>query len=107
MKEKAIFTTYGSHPPSSNRQQLQQSRWVWCRSEGSSSGNNNWCNNQGRPQQGQGQGCPAAPRPQLRAYDENRMDTSATVRKASSDKEKEEYRKEGCCYECGKQGHLA
>jgi hypothetical protein len=29
------------------------------------------------------------------------------VCKASSDKEKEEYRKEGCCYECGKQGHLA
>jgi hypothetical protein len=35
------------------------------------------------------------------------MDTSAMVRKASSDKEKEEYRKEGRCYECGKQGHLA
>jgi hypothetical protein len=35
------------------------------------------------------------------------MDTSAVVRKASSDKEKEEYCKEGHCYECGKQGHLA
>jgi hypothetical protein len=35
------------------------------------------------------------------------MDTSAVVRKASSNKEKEEYRKEGRCYECGKQGHLA
>jgi hypothetical protein len=34
------------------------------------------------------------------------MDTSTVVRKASSNKEKEEYCKEGCCYECGKQGHL-
>jgi hypothetical protein len=34
------------------------------------------------------------------------MDTSAVVRKASSNKEKEEYHKEGRCYECGKQGHL-
>jgi hypothetical protein len=108
MKEKAIFTTYGSPPPSNNRQQPQQSGWIWHRNEGSGSGGNNWHNNNpGRPQQGQGQGRPAPPRPQLRAYDENRMDTSATVRKASSDKEKEEYRKEGRCYECGKQGHLA
>jgi hypothetical protein len=107
MKEKAIFTTYGSPSPSSNHQQPQQSGWIWRRNEGSGSGNNNWHNNsnQGRPQQGQGR--PAAPRPQLCAYDENRMDTSAVVRKASSDKEKEEYRKEGRCYECGKQGHLA
>jgi hypothetical protein len=35
------------------------------------------------------------------------MDTSATVRKATNDKEKEEYRKTGRCFECGKQGHLA
>jgi hypothetical protein len=35
------------------------------------------------------------------------MDTSATVCKASSDKEKEEYCKEGRCYKCSKQGHLA
>jgi hypothetical protein len=35
------------------------------------------------------------------------MDTSATARKASTDKEKEEYRKTGRCFECGKQGHLA
>jgi hypothetical protein len=34
------------------------------------------------------------------------MDTSAVVHKTSSNKEKEEYRKEGQCYECGKQGHL-
>jgi hypothetical protein len=107
MKEKAIFTTYGSLPLTNNHQQPQPSGWVWCCNEGSSSSNNNWRsnNNQGHPQQGQG--CPAVPRPQLRAYDKNRIDTSAVVHKALSDKEKEEYRKEGRCYKCGKQGHLA
>jgi hypothetical protein len=105
MKKKAIFMTYGSPPPSNNHQQPQQSRWIWRCNEGSGNSNNNWrSNNQGC--QGQGQGHPTAPRPQLCAYDENCMDTSAVVRKASSDKEKEEYRKEGHCYECGKQGHL-
>jgi hypothetical protein len=35
------------------------------------------------------------------------MDTSAAMRKATNDKEKEEYRRTGKCFECGKQGHLA
>jgi hypothetical protein len=35
------------------------------------------------------------------------MDTSATVRKAIPEADKEEYRKKGRCFECGKQGHLA
>jgi hypothetical protein len=104
MKEKAIFTTYGSPPLPSNCQQPQQSGWIWRCNKGANSSNNWRGNNQGH--QGQGQGQPAPPRPQLRAYDENCMDTSAVVRKASSDKEKEEYRKEGRCYECSKQGHL-
>jgi hypothetical protein len=107
MKEKAIFMTYGSPPPSNNRQQPQQTGWIWRCNEGSGGSSNNWCNNSNQGQRQQGQGRPAAPRPQLCAYDENRMDTSAVVCKASSDKEKEEYRKEGRCYECGKQGHLA
>jgi len=34
------------------------------------------------------------------------MDTSAVIRKATNDKEREEYRKMGRCFECGKQGHL-
>jgi len=34
------------------------------------------------------------------------MDTSAVICKATSDKEHEEYRKTGQCFECGKQGHL-
>jgi hypothetical protein len=107
MKERAIFTTYGSPPPTSNRQQPQQTGWIWHRNEGTSGSNANWHGNNNQGHQQQGQGRPAAPRPQLWAYNENRMDTSAVVRKASSDKEKEEYRKEGRCYKCGKQGHLA
>jgi len=35
------------------------------------------------------------------------MDMSAAARKASTDHDKEEYRKTGRCFECGKQGHLA
>ena len=35
------------------------------------------------------------------------MDTSATIRKATTDKEKQEYRVAGHCFECGRQGHLA
>jgi hypothetical protein len=111
MKEKSIFTTYGSIPQSSNQQQPQQSGWTWHWNKGSNNNwhwnegsNNNWHNNQGH--QGQGQGQPAAPRLQLQAYDENCMDMSVVVCKASSNKEKEEYHKEGQCYKCGKQGHL-
>jgi len=35
------------------------------------------------------------------------MDTSAAARKANMNKDKEEYRKTGRCFECSKQGHLA
>jgi hypothetical protein len=105
MKEKAIFMTYGSSLLSNNHQQPQQTGWIWHCNEGPS-GNTNWRNNNNQGCQQQGQGCPTAPRPQLQAYDENHMDTSAVVCKASSNKEKEEYHKEGRCYECGKQGHL-
>jgi len=35
------------------------------------------------------------------------MDISAAMHKANTNKEKEEYRKTGRCFECGKQGHLA
>jgi len=34
------------------------------------------------------------------------MDTSAVIRKATNDKEREKYRKTGQCFKCGKQGHL-
>ena len=39
--------------------------------------------------------------------DPHAMDTSVAVRKANTNKEKEEYCKTGRCFECGKQGHLA
>ncbi len=35
------------------------------------------------------------------------MDTSATTQKAITKADKEKYRKEGHCFECNKQGHIA
>ena len=35
------------------------------------------------------------------------MDTSATIRKAMIDKEKQEYHAAGRCFECRRQGHFA
>jgi len=60
---------------------------------------------QGNRQQGSRQQQPACQR--LPPRDDNAMDTSTTACKATSDREKEEYRKTGRCFECGKQGHLA
>jgi len=63
-----------------------------------------------RPNQGgQGQqGSRSQPaRQRLPPHDPNAMDTSAAARKANTDRDKEEYRKTGRCFECGKQGHLA
>ncbi len=44
---------------------------------------------------------------QLPTRDPNAMDTSAATRKAITKADKEKYRKEGCCFECDKQGHIA
>jgi len=35
------------------------------------------------------------------------MDTSAATQKAITKADKEKYRKEGCCFKCNKQGHIA
>jgi hypothetical protein len=35
------------------------------------------------------------------------MNTSAVARKATTDAKKEQHRKEGHCFECSQQGHLA
>jgi hypothetical protein len=35
------------------------------------------------------------------------MDTSTVARKATTNAEKEQHRKEGHCFECSQQGHLA
>jgi len=62
-----------------------------------------------RPNQG-GQGNqgnrPQPARQRLSPCNPNAMDTSAAMRKANTNKEKEEYHKTGRCFECGKQGHL-
>jgi hypothetical protein len=41
------------------------------------------------------------------AKDPNVMDTSTVARKATTNAEKEQHRKEGRCFECSQQGHLA
>jgi hypothetical protein len=35
------------------------------------------------------------------------MDTSATIRKAVTEADKQRFRQEGRCFECGRRGHLA
>jgi len=57
-------------------------------------------------QRNQGRSNPQPARPRLPPRNDDAMDTSAMC-KATNDKEKEEYRKTGKCFECGKQGHLA
>jgi hypothetical protein len=46
-------------------------------------------------------------RPRLPPRDPNAMDTSAVARKAITEADKEKHRKEGRCFECSKQGHMA
>jgi hypothetical protein len=45
-------------------------------------------------------------RPRLPPRDDNRMQVD-TIRKATTDAEKEQHRKEGRCFKCSQQGHLA
>jgi hypothetical protein len=46
-------------------------------------------------------------RPHLPPRDPNAMDTSAIAHKAITEADKEKHRKEGHCFECSKQGHMA
>ena len=102
LKKKALHSEYGSHNSTrnvrQNPQQKQNTSWVWRRPGGNSNPNNqNW----------RGQGNRAQPpRPHLPPRNDNAMDISV-VRKATTDKEKEEYQRTGRCFHCGKQGHLA
>src|SRR5260221_4088464 len=99
MKKKAIHANYGTAPTSTSGQgQGQQRGWYWKKNESSS---NNWRGGQGQGRQTN------APRSRLPPRNDDAMDTSATIRKALSEKDKEEYHAQGHCYECGKQGHLA
>jgi hypothetical protein len=60
-----------------------------------------WQRNQGNRPTGQ------APCPCLPLRDPDAIDTSAVAWKATTEAEKEKCKKEGQCFECGKQGHLA
>jgi len=102
LKKKALHSEYGTCNPAQNAgqnpQQKQNSGWVWRRPGGNANpGNQNWC----------GQGSQAQPpHPHLPPRNDNAMDL-LVIRKATTDKEKEEYRHTGRCFQCGKQGHLA
>jgi len=102
LKKKALHSEYGTRNParnaSQNPQQKQNTGWIWRRSGGNSNPNNqNWRRQGNRAQ---------PPRPRLPPRNEDAMDLSV-IRKATTDKEKEEYRRTGRCFQCGKQGHLA
>jgi len=102
LKKKALHSEYGTRNPvrnaGQNLQQKQNAGWVWRRPGGNANPNNqNW----------RGQGNRAQPpRPRLPPRNDDAMDLSV-IRKATTDKEKEEYRRTGRCFQCGKQGHLA
>ena len=100
--KQAIRDEYGLSQPlqQSNNQGSQQhnnnwfSNFFWCHSGQNSNSNQN---NRG----GSEPACPCLP-----PHNDNTMDTSATVHKATTEKDKEEYHKAGRCFECSKQGHL-
>jgi len=99
LKTKSLHSEYGTFNNCTQGQgQRQTSGWVWHRPGGNNPGSNN--------QNWHGPGNRAPPQPCLPPRDDNAMDTSAVIRKATNDKEREEYRKTGRCFECGKQGHL-
>jgi len=99
LKTKSLHSEYGTFNNCTQGQgQRQTSGWVWHRpgSNNPGSNNQNWC----RP------GNRAPPQPHLPPRDDNTMDTSAVICKATNNKECKEYRKTGRCFKCGKQGHL-
>jgi len=101
LKTKSLhseYRTFNNRTQGQGQGQRQTSGWVWRRPGGNNSGSNN--QNWHRP------GNRAPPRPRLPPQDDNAMDTSAVIRKATNNKEREEYQKTGRCFECGKQGHL-
>jgi len=73
------------------------SNFFWCHPQQGGQGNHQ---QQGGHQQ-------QLARQWLPPRDDNAMDTSVVARKATTNKEKEEYCKTGRCFECGKQGHMA
>jgi len=99
LKTKSLHSEYRTFNNCTQGQgQRQTSGWVWRRPGGNNPGSNN--------QNWRGQGNRTPPRPHLPPQDDNAMDTSAIIHKATNDKECKEYQKTGQCFECGKQGHL-
>jgi len=100
LKMKLLHSEYGTFNTSCTQEQgqRQNSGWVWRRPGGNNPGFNN--------QNWHGPGNHAPPWPCLPPQDDNAMDMSAVICKATSDKEHEEYWKTGRCFECRKQGHL-
>jgi len=102
LKKKVLHSEYGTRNPTRSAgqgpQQKQNTGWVWRRPRGNSNPNNqNWRSQGNRAQ---------PPCPRLPPQNDDAMDVSV-VRKATTDKEKEEYCRTGRCFQCGKQGHLA
>jgi len=86
LKTKLLHSEYGTFNNRTQGQgQRQTSGWVWRHPGGNNPGSNN--QNWRRP------GNHAPPRPCLPPQDDNAMDTSAVIRKATNDKEHEEYKK--------------
>jgi len=88
LKTKSLHSEYGTFNNRTQGQgQRQTSGWVWRHPGGNNprSNNQNWC----------GPGNRASPRPRLPPRDDNAMDTSAVICKATNDKEHKEYRKTG------------
>jgi hypothetical protein len=67
---------------------------------------NPWKNLRWGNQGQKGRGGKGTPPTRFTPRDPNAMDTSATVRKATTEAEKQKCRQEGRCYECNKQGHV-
>ena len=74
--------------------------WTWNHPQGQGQGQSqNWQSNQ--------ENHPAPPHPRLPPHNNDCMDMSAMICKATTDKEKQEYHTAGQCFECRRQGHLA
>jgi len=88
LKTKSLHSEYGTFNNRTQGQgQRQTSGWVWHRPGGNNPGSNN--------QNWRRLGNCTPPQPRLPPQDDNAMDTSAIIRKATNDKECKEYRKTG------------
>ena len=99
MRKQALH--HEQNPPTCPQGQNQGFHgWTWNHPQGQGQGQSqNWRSNQGNR--------PALPHPRLPPCNNDCMDMSATICKATTDKEKQEYHAAGQCFECRRQGHLA